>query len=303
MKHVEFEDMIGERDREIASLKGQIEAVTADKDITAKRADDLGRRLKSTEDALKKAKDEAEAQRTANDQAMREKEEAHALALEQAKRELSAVKDTERQEALDKLRGEMSAEKEAALGAARAEAEAVSRKQQERHDTEIYEMQERFRRSMNQQEEKLTGEKARAIEDLQQKHDAQVAELVTSHEKEATALRGEISTRDAKIEDANRLAEQHVAEIGRLTEERDELTRKRNALDGELKTSQVAAEHLRMEGEAAERRIAILQKDLADAQGVRDQLRAKLEGDLARIDKTKQALAVALDLLNEVEPL
>ena len=303
MKHVEFEDMIAERDREAASLKGQIDALTADKDVVSKRAEDLTRRLKTTEENLKRSKEEAESQRAAHDQALREKEEAHGLALEQVRRELTAVKDAERQEALDKLRGELSADKEAALGAVREEHEAASKSQQERHDTEIFEMQERFRRSMNQQEEKLSAEKAKAIDEIQQKHDGQVAELVTGHEREVETLRGEIATRDARIDELNALSEQHVAQIAKLGEERDELTRRHDALDSELKTSQVAAEHLRIELEKALERIAALEKELAETQGVRDQLRSKLEGDLARVDKTKQAVAVALELLNEVEPL
>jgi chromosome segregation ATPase len=130
-----------------------------------------------------------------------------------------------------------------------------------------------------------------------------VAELVTAHEKEVAGLRAELADRDARLGEVTKLAEQHVAQIAKLTEERDELTRMSAALDGELKTSQVAAEHLRMEGEKAQGRIAHLEKDLAEAQTTRDQLRAKLGNDLARVDKTRQALGVALELLNEVEPL
>ena len=302
-KVLELEDTLSERDREIGSLKGQVEALASDKEVAAKRADDLGRRLKTAEDALKKAKDDAEALRVATEQALREKDEAHATALQRALDERTAEKDREREAVLAAAKAEAAQEREAALAAAKAEAEKAQQAQQDRHDAEIYEIQERFRRSMNQQEEKLTAERVRAIEEAQQKHDAQVAELVTEHEREVTALRAEIADRDGKLGEANRTIEARVAEVARLTEERDELARRRDALDGELRTSQVAAEHLRMELEGMQKKAADLERDLAELRALRDQLRGKLEADLARIDKSKQAIAVALELLNEVEPL
>ncbi|NMC68482.1 MAG: response regulator [Myxococcales bacterium] len=302
-KVLELEDTLSERDREIGSLKGQVEALTADKEVIGKRADDLGRRLKTAEDALRKAKDDAEAQRVAGEQALREKDEAHAAALQRARDELTAEKDREREAALAAARAEAEKEREAALAAAKAEAEAAQQAQQTRHDAEIYEIQERFRRSMNQQEEKLTAERVRAVEEAQQKHDAQVAELVTGHEREVAALRAEIADRDGKLGEASQTIEARVAEVAKLTEERDELARRRDALDGELRTSQVAAEHLRMELEGMQKKVADLERDLAELRGLRDQLRGKLEADLARVDKSKQAIAVALELLNEIEPL
>ncbi|MBN1770281.1 MAG: response regulator [Deltaproteobacteria bacterium] len=302
-KGLEYEDQLAERDREIGSLKGQVEALTADKEVAGKRTDDLGRRLKAAEENLKKAKDDAEAQRVATEQALREKDEAHAAALQRARDELTAAKDQEREAALGSLRAEAAAEREAALEAAKVEFEKAQQEQQSRHDSEVYEIQERFRRAMNQQEEKLNAERVRALEEAQQRHDGQVAELVTEHEREIAGLRAELADRDGKLGEANKALEERVAEIARLTEERDELGRRRDALDGELKTSQVAAEHLRMELEGAQKAIAGLEQQLAELRDLRDQLRGKLEADLARVDKSKQAVAVALELLNEVEPL
>jgi uncharacterized coiled-coil DUF342 family protein len=112
-----------------------------------------------------------------------------------------------------------------------------------------------------------------------------------------------MAERDGRLGAAAAQAEEQVAKLAKLTEERDALTRRTDMLGDELKTSQVAAEHLRMEAEGAASKLAALEKELSETKDVREQLRAKLEGDLARVDKTKQALAVALELLNEVEPL
>jgi chromosome segregation ATPase len=156
---------------------------------------------------------------------------------------------------------------------------------------------------MNQQEERLNSEKAKALDEAQQRHDGQVAELVTAHEREVAELKEQIAAVEQQLAAANALGEKHIAQIARLGEERDDLTTQRDNLDAELKASQFAAERLRGDLEDARRRIAGLEATLKDTEGVRDQLRAKLEGDLARVDKSKQAIAVALELLNEVEPL
>lgn len=303
MKELELSDGISERDREIAGIRGQLDATIADKDVITRRADDLERRLKTTQDELHEAKERADRERAAHEAESRRKDEAHAAELQRRCEELTAAKDAERERALDAARSEAAADKDKALADQKAAADEEARRAQERHDNEIYEMQERFRRSMNQQEEKLLADKAHALKEQQEHHDGQIASLVAEHDSEVEGLKARIADLERVVDEARRLAEQQVSQIARLTEERDEVTTRRDLLDAELKASQMAAEQLRIDLGAANDRVRDLGAKLAETTAIRDSLRAKLEEDLARVEKAKQAVAIATDLLNDIEPI
>ncbi|MDI7266684.1 MAG: response regulator [Myxococcota bacterium] len=303
MKHLELSDAVAERDREIAGLRGQLDATINDKDVVTKRADDFGRRLKTAQDELKKAKDDAEAQRAAHERELRSMADNHTTAIEVLRTEITASKDADRDKAIAALRADLTADKERALADQKAANEADAKARQERHDREVYDMQERFRRSMNQQEEKLLAEKAQAVKETQERHDAEAAGLVSIHEVETGRLRDRIGALEAALEEKNGIVERQVADIGRLTEDRDEITTRRDILDAEMKASQMAAEQLRIDAEGARARIRETDAALAEVTSARAALRAKLEGDLARVDKARQAVTIAIDMLNDIEPL
>jgi DNA-binding response OmpR family regulator/chromosome segregation ATPase len=293
----DLDDQILELEKQRLEHQRQTEALRADKDQAAKRADDFKRKAERFQEEL-----EARAKEIANQKQAHEDELARRIAVEanlrvEQQQTLEQVREQARHEAEQAIaeakqavQAQLAEAVEAARAAATGERErALAEREKElksEFDAKIVALHRANEDAMNklraeheqgareaeEQQARLTSELASANEALANLH-KQKEESEAARDAKIASLESELNERTAQRDEARRLAEQHDAKL--------------LSLEAELASSR--------------EEVAAASATLSATQARLDKALSKWNEDRASLEMAKDALAAALEKIEEAE--